>query len=525
MMSGAPLTAIQIPCCLCGTMILPNAANQCGACLAQQFDLKSELQRGPGGSDEILVRQCRKCRRFEQSEKHYQHMELESPPLLALCLKKIPALDRMKLVDALWVWTEPNSMRLRIRLTVRVEVADKVMVQQRVPVELKIKFSQCPDCNREYTNRTWHAVLQLRQKRPDERKGLLLMEAALARNPNVRKHVLSMDISRHGFDFYFLQLSDAQAFASYLSRIAPMRIKTSQKLVSTDARNNTANIKHSVSCDMVPLCRDDLILINKLHATGKLAGRLCLVSKVSSAVHLIDAAPSRTVSVPTDELGPEKYYKSGGDKAFRVMLSPKRMTRFIVLDVDIYRQDNSNNNHNDWTLYRGPQSGISKYAIADVEVARESDMGHSDETFRCVTHLGNLLQVGDVVLGYDIVNAVASGGEEWLVDQQHTGGGFNSSFDMPDVVLVKKAKATTTTTTMDHHHDDQDKTLRVSKKKERRQRKHDKKQRNLEEAAARMGFLQDDDTLAAERQEFEKQLELDTDLARELEMAEQDLEP
>ena len=38
--SGSSMTAIQIPCCLCGTMILPNSANQCGACLAQQFDLK-----------------------------------------------------------------------------------------------------------------------------------------------------------------------------------------------------------------------------------------------------------------------------------------------------------------------------------------------------------------------------------------------------------------------------------------------------------------------------------------------------
>ncbi len=37
---GQPSTAIEIPCCLCGTLILPNAANQCGACLAQQFDLK-----------------------------------------------------------------------------------------------------------------------------------------------------------------------------------------------------------------------------------------------------------------------------------------------------------------------------------------------------------------------------------------------------------------------------------------------------------------------------------------------------
>eukprot|EP00979_Chaetoceros_neogracilis_P011188 scaffold2719_cov266-Chaetoceros_neogracile.AAC.11 len=38
--AGQPKTAVQIPCCLCGTLIIPNNANQCGTCLAQQCDLK-----------------------------------------------------------------------------------------------------------------------------------------------------------------------------------------------------------------------------------------------------------------------------------------------------------------------------------------------------------------------------------------------------------------------------------------------------------------------------------------------------
>jgi NMD protein affecting ribosome stability and mRNA decay len=42
--AGQPKTTIQIPCCLCGTLITPNPANQCGTCLAQQFDLKASKQ-------------------------------------------------------------------------------------------------------------------------------------------------------------------------------------------------------------------------------------------------------------------------------------------------------------------------------------------------------------------------------------------------------------------------------------------------------------------------------------------------
>lgn len=137
-------------------MILPNAANQCGTCLAQEFDLKGTLQRGPGGAHGIVVHQCRQCRKFERvAGRPYEHLEPESPELLALCLKHIPALassatPKMHLVDAIWVWTEPHSLRLKVRLTVRTEVQN-VTIQQRVLVELVVKFKQCPDCNREYT--------------------------------------------------------------------------------------------------------------------------------------------------------------------------------------------------------------------------------------------------------------------------------------------------------------------------------------------------------------------------------------
>lgn len=71
-----------------------------------------------------------------------------------------------------------------------------------ISVELKIKFyNQCPDCNREYTNRTWHAVVQLGQKRNNDapRKGLAVLEMALARNSTIRKNILRIDTSKQGF--------------------------------------------------------------------------------------------------------------------------------------------------------------------------------------------------------------------------------------------------------------------------------------------------------------------------------------
>lgn len=226
------LTAIKIPCCLCATLIYPNEANQCGTCLAQDYDLKAELERG-----DPTVYQCRKCRRYERTSTVFEDCGPESPQLLSICLKNLPALQNnkglYKVKEASWVWTEPHSMRFKVKLLIQSEIQN-VVVQQRVMVELYCRWKQCPDCNKEYTNRTWTAKLQLRQRRKDHsHKGLLSLEQAIKSNANIRRHVLSVDATSEGLDFYFTTLAEAQTFSNYLRRVAPMKVSTSVKLVST----------------------------------------------------------------------------------------------------------------------------------------------------------------------------------------------------------------------------------------------------------------------------------------------------
>jgi nonsense-mediated mRNA decay protein 3 len=254
MFAASHHTSTQIPCCLCGTMIFPNEANQCGTCLAQQFDLRDVLQKN---GEPHIVHQCRQCRRFARTETLYEFCELESPQLLTICLKKIPALltsksgtsSKLQIIDAIWVWTEPHSMRLKIRLTMRTEM-ESVQVKQRVMVEYHIHWKMCSGCNREYTNRTWGALVQLRQKRDlgANRKGLAAMEMALRRNKEIRKKVLKIDACKNGLDFYFLNLPQAQSFAQFLAKLAPMRIKMTQKLVSADVKNNTGKSYTILGC-------------------------------------------------------------------------------------------------------------------------------------------------------------------------------------------------------------------------------------------------------------------------------------
>jgi nonsense-mediated mRNA decay protein 3 len=391
--------------------------------------------------------------------------------------------------------------------------------------------------------------VQLRQKRDDSaRRGLLILELAIARNAEIRKDILSVQTKRNGFDFYFPTADKARHFVQYLNRAAPMRTRTTQAIVSEDVKNNTANVRTTIVCDMVPLCRDDLIVVQRrAKGVGNLSGRLCLVLKMSSAVHLVDASPARDsdMNAICTDLHAESYWKGGEDKTYRAFLSSKRLVRFVVLNVERCCDDDRGrcraDEHKQWKLYQGPKTGVNKYALADVEVARESDFGTNDVTFQCVTHLGHLLQVGDIVLGYDITSTVLpSEAEE---------NAFNSTFVMPDVVLVRKVKgagatkelfppgSTNSVSVKEDEINLKGKTKAkssASKKRERRMMKEEQKQRRLEEAAARMGLNTDKDVHLelddfevgngeAQRAEFEEQIEIDEDLAEDLDIVEREL--
>jgi nonsense-mediated mRNA decay protein 3 len=65
----------------------------------------------------------------------------ETAQLLGICLKKITGLNKVKLVDAVWVWTEPHSKRLKIRLTVEKEVFSNAIVQKKFIVEYIIRVT------------------------------------------------------------------------------------------------------------------------------------------------------------------------------------------------------------------------------------------------------------------------------------------------------------------------------------------------------------------------------------------------
>lgn len=95
-------------CCECGTAIEPNPANMCVGCLRSHVDITEGIPK------QGVLYFCRGCERYLQPPADWITCTLESKELLTLCLKKLKGLNRVKLVDAGFVWTEPHSKRIKV---------------------------------------------------------------------------------------------------------------------------------------------------------------------------------------------------------------------------------------------------------------------------------------------------------------------------------------------------------------------------------------------------------------------------
>ncbi|CAN0253120.1 unnamed protein product [Pylaiella littoralis] len=413
----------NILCCLCGRSIQPNGANMCGACLKDQVDVTEDIPKKG-----LIIIQCRRCLKWLTKNDHWSAFELESAPFLALVLKKIPGLAKQDLVDAKWIWTEPHSKRLKVRITVRKEVLNKVMLQQEATVEFVVNNKQCNVCNKEFTNQTWKALVQIRQRTGHKRTMMLLEQKIL--QADAHRHCISVETVRGGMDVYFGAKHDAVEFVGFISSVAPIRSRESTKLVSTDNHSNVRNSQHTVAIDVPTLCRDDVVALPK-SAGNRLQGTVVVVQKVTSVVQFVGPSSGETADMPAD-----RYWRSPPDP----LLSASSLSEFVVLDcepADGFSTGGGVPGGGASSKKKSPAAAggpaAEKKSLWEVVVALASDVGSADDTFSVVTHLTadsagtRPLEAGDMLLGYDL-----------------RGKNFNEALlkglseEVPDIILVKR---------------------------------------------------------------------------------------
>ena len=236
-MEFIPAPAVhRVLCADCGTPITPNSANLCIGCLRNTVDITegipkqgtysrippSLLARFPTVlSPSASVSFCRNCERFLSPPSSWTIARPESQELLAICLKKLKGLNKVRLTEAHFIWTEPHSKRLRVSLTIQKEVLTATILEQVFEIEYLVQHGQCPDCTKLAAKNTWKALVQVRQKVPHKRTFLFLEQLILKHG--AQKDTISVKEVRDGLDFFYSQRSHAQKMVEFLTGVVPVR--------------------------------------------------------------------------------------------------------------------------------------------------------------------------------------------------------------------------------------------------------------------------------------------------------------
>ncbi|KAH0466166.1 hypothetical protein IEQ34_006269 [Dendrobium chrysotoxum] len=388
-------------CCICGVSMPPNPTNMCVRCLRSRVDITEGLPRHAS-----LV-YCPECRSYLQPPRTWIRADLESKELLTFCLRRLKPLTRhVRIINAEFVWTEPHSKRIMLRLRVQREALSGAILEQSHLIEFTQHDNLCESCSRFQANPDqWIAVVQLRQHVSHHRTFLHLEQLILRHGAAAR--TLRIKEADQGVDFFFGNRSHAIKFVDFISSSVPVQSRLDKQLVSHDPKSNTYNYKHTFSVEICPICREDLICLPpKVANTLGNLGPLVLCIKVSNSIVLLDPFTLRSAY-----LDAKQYWGS----PFKALLSSRQLVEYIILDVEMESSEIS--------------VGGLKYTLAYAQVARVSDFGKNDNIFTVRTHLGHLLNPGCYALGYDLYGANIN---DFEVDKYRC-------LDLPHAILVKKS--------------------------------------------------------------------------------------
>uniref|UniRef100_A0A0E0FZ10 60S ribosomal export protein NMD3 n=1 Tax=Oryza nivara TaxID=4536 RepID=A0A0E0FZ10_ORYNI len=315
--------------------------------------IRSRVDIAAGVPRHADVVHCPSCSSYLHPPRLWLRAAPESPELMSLLLRRV---DRhiarlgVALAAAEFVFTEPHSRRLMLRLRLRGEVlhgsGGGVTLEQGHVVEFAVHDRLCDACAMVRARAAeppdqcgWSAVVQVRQ-RASHRRTLLHLEQQV---------VAAGDALRVG--------AAAVAGSTSSSRRAP-----------TPPASSTSS----------PRCRPPASSRTTREASRDLGGLgpIVLCVMVTNALALLDTSTLRVV-----HLGIKEYDKCRLEPA----LTSRQLVEYVVLDVDHEPE---------------PAAGVA-YA----QVARASDLGKNDTIFTVRTHLGHVLNAGHRALGDDLYGA------------------------------------------------------------------------------------------------------------------------
>lgn len=149
-------------------------------------------------------------------------------------------------------------------------------------------------------------------------------------------------------------------------------------------KNNTSNTKHSISIEIVPIWKDDLILLpQKLSREFGGIGPLVLWYKVSKWINVVDIW-----TMDTYEIDAPTYWKN----PFTAIWDRKVLSTFVVMSIDT----------SIWDVNESKAAKRNHFKFAEIELQKEKQTGTMEKSYFTKTHLGDVLNYDDTVLAYDL---------------------------------------------------------------------------------------------------------------------------
>ncbi|KAK6118506.1 hypothetical protein DH2020_047773 [Rehmannia glutinosa] len=314
----------SVLCCKCGILMQPNAANMCAKCLRSEIDITEGLQK------HVIIIHCPECDSYLQPPRTWLKAQLESKELLTFCVKRLKNLNTVRLIHAEFIWTEPHSKRIKVKLKVQKEVLNGAILEQAYTVEYVVQDQLCESCSRVQANPDqWVAAVQLRQH-VSHRRTFFYLEQLILKH-DAAKHAIRIKQMDQGIDFFFNKRSHGLKFVEFVGKVSPIRSRSDKQLVSHDQKSNNYNYKHTFSVEISPICREDLICLPpKVAVSLGNFGPLVICHKVSNSIAM-------------------------------------QLVEYIVLDVEPVSSE--------------VNIGGLRYVLADAQVARVSDFGKNDMIF------------------------------------------------------------------------------------------------------------------------------------------------
>ena len=518
--ASSMLTYSKIVCCICGITIDANSEGLCEACAKKNIDITTGITKTG------VLTYCRTCERYKRPP--WMKCEKESQDMMNLCLSKIKGLNKVQLIDSSFVWTEPHSKEVKIKLTVQKEI-NKSLISTSFLVEFKEEWTQCEDCKKTFTPHIWRACVQLRQKVNHKRTFLFLEQVILKH----RAQSKALNIKEHpeGVDFYFANKAQANSFCAFIHEYLPCQTKTSRQLISVDEKSNEAVYKETFRLEIAPVCQDDLIVLSEENykKMGGI-GPLLLCYKQINNLKFIDP-----VTFETLDLDNNTYWRY----ALKSYIDRKALSEFLILSCEeeidykklaekdkskrtikkIVRNKNNNNNEgmdietdnkmneskasvntnmtNKSQYLENLEKKLEdkKIKIVNVKCIRNSGKDENKEIIETRSFLGRKMRPGDVYYGYDLTRINISEDLEGILSKKKE--------KIPDIILVKKKYNNYKRIFKlkhldmdvegedDEEDDEKEKNTKKGKKKKKKNQKEKDKDRDMEEFMEDVGKNKD----------------------------------